>query len=58
MGVATGFLVEDAFAVEGVDADLAGGVDDTAVAEADADMDDAAVGEICFCSLLRMEEFS
>ena len=46
MGVATGFLVEDAFAVEGVDAHLAGGVDDAAVAEADADMDDAAVGVV------------
>lgn len=42
--VGVGRAVENALAVEGVDAHLSGGVDDAAVAEADAYVDDAPLG--------------
>lgn len=43
MGIGVGLLVKDARIVEAVDADIAGGMDDAAIAEADADMDDTAL---------------
>ena len=44
MAVAASLLDEDAFAVKSVDAHLAGGVDDAAVAHTDTHMDNATLG--------------
>ena len=44
VGIEAGAFDEDSLGIELVDADLTGGVDDAAVAHADAHMDDAPFG--------------
>ena len=43
VGVGLGLLVEDTSGIESVNTDIAGGVDDATIAEANTDMDDASL---------------